>query len=46
MAERAANTSIDLAVAEPAASRMLEAVKEFRILKCILDSREKRMNFE
>lgn len=43
--ERAANTSMDLAVAEPAASRMLEAVRAVRILKCIL-IRERRMGFE
>jgi hypothetical protein len=36
MAERALNTSIDLAVTEPAASKMLEAVRADRILKYIL----------
>lgn len=42
MAERGVNPSIDWAVTEPAASRMLEAVRAVRRLKYILTGEERR----
>jgi hypothetical protein len=44
MAERGTNSSIDWAVTEPAASRMLEAIRAVRRLKNIV-TREKRRGF-
>jgi hypothetical protein len=42
MAERGTNSSIDWAVTEPAASRMLEAVRAVRRLKNMVTRRERR----